>query len=145
MLSVRKFKRKAVLTLATTAMLAGSVAVSGPADAASSPIAACGGGTYHVIDHHDLGGAATIYLLYNGRTNCVVTWARYPYAGHKNRMAAWMQKKGQSGFEEGGEFMYYAGPVKVDAAGACISWGGEFAHSTNVDFAYTSSFGHCGA
>jgi hypothetical protein len=30
--------------------------------AASSPITACGGGSYHVIDQHDL-GKATIYLL----------------------------------------------------------------------------------
>lgn len=38
------------------------------------PIAACGGGRHHVIDTADLAGAAAVYLMYNGSTDCVVTW-----------------------------------------------------------------------
>lgn len=53
---------------------------SGTAHAASAPIAACGGGSYHQIDGHRLGNVATIHLLCNGSSNRVVTWRKNPGA-----------------------------------------------------------------
>lgn len=65
---MRKLKQKAVFTLTTVAALTGSMAaVGGPANAASSPIAACGGGSYHVIDSEPLSNEATEPLSVSGR------------------------------------------------------------------------------
>lgn len=101
--------------------------MAGPANAASSPIAACGGGSYHEIDHHDLGSVATIRLLYNGSTNCVVTWRKNP--GTAIRVLAAIAKQNAEGsfldyVNDDGKFTTYAGPVKVNAARVCIDWGG---------------------
>jgi hypothetical protein len=143
MKAVRKLKQRATLTLATTAVLAGgSVTVSGPASAASSPYEACGGGSYHVIDHHDLGAVATIYLFYNGGTDCVVTWKKAPYAGNAAYMSAFVQKKGATAIDDyANDYRYYAGPVKVSAPGVCIRWGGEVDPG---NLWWGSDWSHCG-
>ncbi|MER6001993.1 hypothetical protein [Nonomuraea angiospora] len=133
---MRKLKQRTALILTTVAMLAGSVAVSGPANAASSPIDACGGGSYHVIDSHDL-GAATIYLLYNGSTNCVVTWKDSPdstWVSARISLGDWESVRLDSG-----RYSTYAGPVKINAAGRCISWGGTYGPKY-----YYSPLEHCG-
>ncbi|MCO6007479.1 hypothetical protein NE236_21100 [Actinoallomurus purpureus] len=145
---MRKFKQGAVLTVAAAAVLAGSVAVSSPAEAASSPIAACGGGSYHEIDHHNLGAVATIHLLYNGTTDCVVTWKNPPYAGTTTRTQAFIAKENSSGVITGyiyddKNYAFYAGPVKINAPGTCIDWGGGV--PINGDFTiWTDPFSHCG-
>ncbi|WP_344283017.1 hypothetical protein [Actinomadura napierensis] len=108
--------------------------------AASSPIAACGSG-YHVIDQHNLGSGATIYLMYNGSTNCVITWKK-TYVGTPTSMAVSITKKNadREGYGENGDFSYYAGPVKIDAAGTCVSWGGSAEHYGS----WYSGWSHCG-
>lgn len=138
---VRKFKQRAMLALAITAVLAGgSVAVSGPAGAASSPYEACGGGGYRVIDHHDLDAIATIYLFYNGSTDCVVTWKKAPYAGKSSYMDANISKQGSSVWvDDYNKYAYYAGPVKVTAPGTCIKWGG---YTEGVP-SWVSTWTHC--
>lgn len=144
-----RIRRALLLTLTAAATLVGSVALSGPAaadEAASSPISACGGGSYHVIDQHALGSVATIYLLYNGSTNCVVTWRTNP--GSAIHMLASIAKQNSSGgFDDyqnnDGNFTTYAGPVKVSAAGRCIDWGGG-APIGGVYNVWLSGASHCG-
>jgi hypothetical protein len=140
----RELKQRAILTLAATAVLVGgTVAMGGPASAASSPYEACGGGSYRVIDHHDLGAVATIYLLYNGSTDCVVTWKKAPYAGSAAFTRALVHKKGAIDDVEdySDSYRYYAGPVKVSAPGVCIEWGGEVDPG---DLFWNSGWSHCG-
>ncbi|MEV5752587.1 hypothetical protein AB0L00_32640 [Actinoallomurus sp. NPDC052308] len=123
--------------------------MTGPADAASSPIAACGGGSYHVIGHHDLGKIATVYLLYNGRTDCVVTWKKRAYVGKRTKMLASIAKN--TGTKTHYNFKYinnygtygtYAGPVKVTAPHTCIDWGGGTGPGWKVWYSGRPS--HCG-
>ncbi|WP_256668668.1 hypothetical protein [Nocardia cyriacigeorgica] len=117
--------------------------MAAPANAASSPIAACGGGSYRVINQQDLKNFATIYLMYNGRTNCVVTWKKIDI-GKKTSTSAAVRIYGRNPVVDDGMYAYYAGPVKVDAAGQCISWEGSAQHD-----GFTAAWGsngpvHCG-
>ncbi|SDF73226.1 hypothetical protein SAMN05216553_1039 [Lentzea fradiae] len=117
-------KKALAVGCATAAALAVTPATG---NAASSPIAACGGGSYHQIDSHKLGNVATVYLLYNGTTNCVVTWRTNP--GNPIRLLAAIAKQKSSGsigpyINDDDKYTTYAGPVKVDAPGTCIDWGG---------------------
>ncbi|MEO3876586.1 spore-associated protein A [Nonomuraea sp. B12E4] len=132
---MRKYRQAAALTIATVAAIAGTVTMSSPAMAASTPIGACGGGSYHQIDSHDL-GAATIYLLYNGTTNCVVTWKDSPNSTYVLALIS----NGLDGWRyDDGDYSTYAGPVKVNGAGQCIKWGGAYGSTR-----YDSPWEHCG-
>ena len=103
------------------AIVAGSLAVAGPANAVATPAEACGN-NYHEIDHHDLPGAR-IHLLYNGTTNCVVTTKNNP--GTKTMMLAAIASDNHPAFiNDKGMYASYAGPVRLAAAGVCIAWGG---------------------
>ncbi|WP_406311521.1 hypothetical protein OHA77_22505 [Streptosporangium sp. NBC_01639] len=115
------------------AALAGTFATGSPAMAAT-PISVCGA-SYHVIDQHDL-GKAVIYLMYNGSTNCVVTWKDV----YSNDIAvyAYVAKNGVRK-EDSGNFFIYAGPVKLSAPGECITWGGSYGSTM-----WYSPLGHCG-
>ncbi|NEW30622.1 hypothetical protein [Nocardia cyriacigeorgica] len=141
---MRVIKNGARLGLAIAAILTGSLSMAAPANAAT-PASVCGSG-YRVIDTHDLGGLATIYLLYNGRTNCAVTW-KTADVGVKTitgvRLGIWGQYNPQEDF---GMFAYYAGPVKVDAPGKCIGWGGGATRPNNGTGYGWNSPGpsHCG-
>ncbi|MFD8556791.1 spore-associated protein A [Streptosporangium canum] len=132
---MRRLKQGAALAVATVAALAGTFATGSPAMAASSPVAACGGGSYHVIDKHDL-GKATIYLMYNGTTNCVVTWKDSPNSAF---VLAEIMKKGGNLLTDSGNYSTYAGPVKVSARGECIVWGGIYGSTQ-----WGSPWSHCG-
>jgi hypothetical protein len=100
-----------------------------------TPAGVCGSG-YSVIDSHDL-GSATIYLLYNSGYNCVVTMV------HNGNGAvglnATLSVQGGSSGSNPGLFQWYAGPVRLPAAGACVKWGGTY-ESTS----WTSAWSHCG-
>ncbi|GLY74619.1 hypothetical protein [Actinoallomurus iriomotensis] len=141
---MRKFKQKAVLALTTAAMIAGSVAVSSPASAASSPIAACGGGSYHEIDHQPLPGYGTIYLMYDGSTDCVVTW-KTAYVGTPTLVGAYVWRESPSAEDaDADNYSYYAGPVKLNAPGTCIMWGGyAYSPSGSAYSAWRSPWEHC--
>ncbi|WP_406319675.1 spore-associated protein A [Streptosporangium sp. NBC_01639] len=132
---MRRFKQGAALAVATVAALAGTLAAGSPAMAASTPIAACGGGSYHVIDQHDL-GKATIYLMYNGTTNCVVTWKDSP---NTEWVGVYLVVQGGSYLGDADYYSTYAGPVKLSAKGKCIEWGGVYG-----SIGYTSPLEHCG-
>ncbi|WP_406311514.1 spore-associated protein A [Streptosporangium sp. NBC_01639] len=131
---MRRLKQGAALAVATVAALAGTLATGSPAMAASSPIGACGGGSYHEIDRHDL-GKATVYLLYNGTTNCVVTWKDSRNSTFVNAVI----RTTGNWIEDPGNFSTYAGPVKLSAKGKCIQWGGDYGSTQ-----YTSPLEHCG-
>lgn len=121
---MRALEKVAGLAFSAGVVIAGSLAFAGPANAASSPIAACGGGSYHEIDHHDL-RLSIVYLLYNGDTNCVVTW-KTGYIGTSTDVAAAIQIAGDDSTykRDARQYKYYAGPVTVRAPGKCIEWGG---------------------
>ncbi|MFI7225510.1 hypothetical protein ACIBO5_20025 [Nonomuraea angiospora] len=132
---MRKIKQSAVLGVTIATALAGGLATSGPAMAASSPIAACGGGSYHEIDRHDL-GKAVIHLLYNGTTNCVVTWKDSPNSEYVMALVS----NGEDGWRsDSGNYSTYAGPVKVNGEGKCVKWGGQYGNTR-----WESGFEHCG-
>ncbi|WP_326819843.1 spore-associated protein A [Streptosporangium sp. NBC_01756] len=136
---MHKLKRSTVVALGMAAALAASVVTSSPAMAASSPITVCGGGSYHVIDSHALGSYATIYLLYNGSTNCVVTVKKGAYAGNTKYVDAYLTRSDLNYTKiDHGYFKYYAGPVKISAAGKCVKWGGVYDAQ-----GWTSGWGHC--
>ncbi|AVH21085.1 hypothetical protein [Nocardia cyriacigeorgica] len=131
------------LGLALAAILAGSLSAAAPANAASSPVAACGGGSYHVIDSRNLDGYATVYLLYNGRTNCVVTWKKLDI-GTRTWTSAWVGIWGTNPQVDDAQYAYYAGPVKVDAPGKCIVWGGSAQHNGRTSVYSPNNPSHCG-
>jgi hypothetical protein len=140
---VNKFRNALSITAVA---LAAAALTSGTAQAASSPIAACGGGSYHEIDRHRLGNVATIHLLYNGSTNCVVTWRTNP--GTATRVLAAIARQDSDGSfrdykNDDDRFTTYAGPVKVSAAGRCIDWGGGVTIS-GVWTVWYSGPSHCG-
>lgn len=135
---MRKSVKGAALALTSAAALAGSMAVSSPAMAASTPIGACGGGSYHVIDQHKT-GSSTIYLLYNGSTNCVVNWLDSP--GPQWVEVSLKRQSDNKEVRDSGSFTTYAGPVKLSAAGTCIKWGGVVGYGYP---GWTSPWSHCG-
>jgi len=136
---MRKSKRIAALALSVLGMAAGMVTVAAPAEAATTPSGACGSG-YYLIDQHALGTVADIYLFYNGSSNCAVTWKRNPNGTTRYDLRVHIER--QSDLKEapdGGYYLYYAGPVKLSAAGTCISWGG---YAEGISWA--SGWSHCG-
>lgn len=102
-----------------------------------TPQAACGSG-FQVIDHAALGSAGTVYLLYNGSSNCVAT-IKATSIGTASATSAFLEVQGGARTTDSGSFAYYAGPVKKSAAGKCVKWGGSVGSNT-----YTSPFEHCG-
>ncbi|MCK2218693.1 M23 family metallopeptidase [Actinomadura sp. ATCC 31491] len=98
----------------------------------------CGSG-YAVIDSAALTGGRT-YLLYNSGNgyNCVVT-LKSTNLGSASAVSAFLEPQGESRTTDSGSYAYYAGPVRRDAAGQCVRWGGSVGSSS-----YTSGFEHCG-
>ena len=121
---MRRFHRKAALALVPLAALAGSFVISSPAMAAGSPIAACGGGSYHVIDHHNFGKAATVYLMWNGKTDCAVTWKNTRNSTFVN--VELMSQHDYVWHRDPGHFQSYAGPVKTPGHDVYLRWGGTY-------------------
>jgi hypothetical protein len=81
-----------------------------------------------------------VYLLYNAGNgnNCSVT-LKTTSVGTKTTVSAYLQAQDKSRTTDKGSFDYYAGPVRVKAAGVCIAWGGSAGGVT-----YNSPFEHCG-
>jgi hypothetical protein len=104
-----------------------------------SPEQICGPG-FKVIDHADLNGRGTVYLLWRGSSqeNCVVT-LKIADAGRPTATEALLQPRGQQEEADGGQYQYYAGPVTSTAPG-CIRWGGALS-----DDNYLSPWEHCGS
>ncbi|MEV4114317.1 M23 family metallopeptidase [Nonomuraea sp. NPDC049695] len=102
-----------------------------------TPEGVCGSG-YSVIDSAALTGGRA-YLLYNSGNgyNCVVT-LKTTSLGSASPVSAFLEPEGESRTTDSGSYDYYAGPVKRDAAGQCVKWGGSVGSSS-----YTSGFEHC--
>ncbi|NKY87208.1 hypothetical protein [Nocardia veterana] len=97
----------------------------------------CGNG-FSVIDKHELKGG-TVFLTYDGRTNCVVTVRDKP--GEPISMgAAVRQSKDHSAvvINDDRKFSDFA-YAKVEAEGKCIDWGGRIQDDLWQDFNV-----HCG-
>jgi hypothetical protein len=97
----------------------------------------CGTG-YDVIDSQALGTAGTVYLLYNGTSNCVATLKKTSL-GTATATSAFLEVQGKTRVTDSGSFTYYAGPVRASAADLCVKWGGKAGASS-----YESPFEHCG-
>ncbi len=144
---MRALTRTVRLALAASAVVAGSIAVAGPANAVATPAEACGS-NYHEIDHHAL-KYSVIHLLYNGSTDCVVT-SKTAYVGQETFVdVALMFNESQEGWVgDGGNYKYYAGPVRLKAAGRCIIWagadGGPDKDHELYGESYASPPSHCG-
>ncbi len=134
---MRVLTHAARLALAASAVVAGSIAVASPANAVATPAGACGS-NYHEIDHHNL-KYSVIHLLYNGSTDCVVT-SKTAYIGTSTFVAAVVEFADQSHETvDEGNYFYYAGPVRLNAPGKCIIWGGA-----DGGGGWSSSPSHCG-
>jgi hypothetical protein len=96
------------------------------------------GSSYNVIDSAAVGTAATVYLLYNGTSNCVTTLKKTS-VGTATAVSAYVEVQGSARKTDSGSFDYYAGPVSASAAGKCVKWGGSAGSAQ-----YNSPFEHCG-
>jgi hypothetical protein len=132
----RKFAIAAASALAAAGL---ATAVAPAASAASNPYDAqdvCGQ-SFKTIDSEPITGA-TIYLTYNGSSNCVAT-IKTSNVGSPSYTGAYLAVQGGGSAFDDGDYSYYAGPVKLAAAGKCVMWGGDTQSDT-----YTSPWEHCG-
>ncbi|MBB6170440.1 hypothetical protein HNR23_000500 [Nocardiopsis mwathae] len=133
--------------------LAGAVACAGlafapltaPAAAASTtnPYTASGvcGSGFTEINKRSGKGYVT-HLMYSGRTgeNCVVTLKTTKVGTPSYVYAALARQQPFDAVEDGrSTYRYYAGPVKLKAAGTCVRWGGG-THDDN----FWTGWQHCG-
>lgn len=117
-------------------MLAGTPAPAQAAPNPYTPRGVCGSG-YNVQRSRALTGA-TVYQLFNGRYNCVVT-IKTASVGRPTKVTAGLQVSGSSWAYDTGEYAYYAGPVRQYGAGKCVRYFG-FHGGTS----FTSGWGNCG-
>lgn len=105
-----------------------------------SPGEVCGS-DFTVIDEKGLNGNGRVYLMYNSGSgkNCVTT-VKNTRIGTASAASALVEVQGDARKTDKGEFAYYAGPVKAQAADKCVKWGGSVG-----DKSFTSTFGHCGS
>jgi serine/threonine-protein kinase len=102
----------------------------------------CGSG-YKVIDSAALTSGGTslgkVYLLYHSGTgtNCTVA-LKSTAVGTATAASTYLEVKGSSRKSDSGSFKYYAGPVRAEAAGICVKWGGSTGGAS-----YNSPFEHC--
>ncbi|MBO3747859.1 serine/threonine protein kinase [Streptosporangiaceae bacterium NEAU-GS5] len=102
-----------------------------------TPASVCGA-NFKIVDSHAWGdGAATTYLMRNAAgKKCVVTLGRYVKSAE---MGAVLRVKGAATGRDFGTTTYYAGPIRLAAAGKCVIWGGGYAGAS-----WTSAWSHCG-
>jgi hypothetical protein len=94
----------------------------------------CGAG-FRYLDAHELSGG-TVYLLWNGTSNCVTT-IKHSSIGTASAVRAFLDPAGSAVKADSGSYRYFAGPVTLPAPG-CIRWGGTAGTS------YASGSEHCG-
>ncbi|MGW4465118.1 protein kinase domain-containing protein [Micromonospora sp. NPDC004704] len=108
-----------------------------------TPVEVCGSG-YQIVDSATLTGTdgtqyGKVYLLYhNGNGyNCTVTM-KTTSVGTGSAVSAYLEVQGRPRSTDSGSFAYYAGPVRAQAAGTCVKWGGSAGGAS-----YNSPFEHC--
>ena len=94
------------------------------------------GSTFRYIDGQEVSGG-TVYLLWDGRSNCVTT-IKNVSIGTASAVKAYINPEGPGYEADSGSFSYYAGPVTLPAPG-CIRWGGSVGSHP-----YDSPLEHCG-
>lgn len=94
------------------------------------------GSSFRYIDGQELSGG-TVYLLWDGTSNCVTT-IKNTSIGTASYTKAYVNPEGPGYKSDSGSFSYYAGPATLPAPG-CIRWGGAVGSST-----YDSGLEHCG-
>jgi sialidase-1 len=60
-------------------------------------------------------------------------------AGTASRTSAYLEVDGSARQTDSGSYSYFAGPVKANAAGKCVRWGGSTGGQS-----YNSPLEHCG-
>jgi hypothetical protein len=134
--------RRRLLNIAVAAIIlvTASFGIAAPAQAAESPTALCGS-NYYVLNSHALSGA-TLYVLASrsgGAYNCVVT-IKTANRGKATYVGTSITASDGRGATDEGNFLYYAGPIRIDAPGMCIRWGGA---GSNRSW-WTSGWSYCG-
>lgn len=124
--------KKKLLSFAAVAitLVAASLTMAAPAQAAESPVALCGS-DYYVLNSHGVSGATVYVLASQGGAayNCVVT-IKTANRGNASFVGASVEiMDGRSGTDQG-NFLYYAGPVRISAPGQCIRWSGAGSNSS---------------
>ncbi|MFI6364884.1 spore-associated protein A [Nocardia sp. NPDC050630] len=130
--------KKPIAVLAAAIGITAGMAVFLPGTASAATYGGQCGEGFNVIDKHDLKGG-TVFLTYNGRTNCVVTVRDKP--GEPISMgAAVRQSKDHSQvvINDDRTFTDFA-YAKVEAEGKCIDWGGRIKDDLFEEFGV-----HCG-
>lgn len=146
-MDIGRISARTLATAATAALLLQAVP-AGATTTAATPQSVCGSG-YAVIDSLPISTGklwATVYLLYNGGNgnNCVVTMKKTDI-GTATYAEARIQVSGSSTIHrDRGNFTSYAGPVRVNAAGKCVHYGGIASDRAGQRFQSLSSWGHCG-
>jgi hypothetical protein len=106
----------AAALLATTGLLVGA----GPAEAASSP---CGDGYYRVGVYaipESGPRKGTLEIYWNGHQNCALAYGYGEYYGKTTDKSVAMRPWRETWWDvDGGDYKYYAGPVRVHPHG-CI-------------------------
>ena len=122
------------------ATLAAGVAFAAPASAATNPYtpySVCGS-NYHMLGHEPLPGA-TVYLMYDGATDCVAT-IKTAAIGTKTEIEADLQVQTdpEQFIYDYGDYAYYAA-TSARAPGVCIKWGGMSQNHTWM----SDNWDHC--
>ncbi|MFF0575602.1 spore-associated protein A [Streptosporangium saharense] len=146
--------RAAVVVSAASALLT----LAQPAQAAANPYTpegVCGSG-YRVVDsrpleHRTLSNTGgRVYLLYNSSNgyNCAVTIkgvAVGKQTGTEVTLLVRTSGDNSTRYSNGGDFKYYAGPVRARAAGKCVEvFGHTFSTTSSNSYYAIIPWGHCG-
>ncbi|MFL1378430.1 spore-associated protein A [Nocardiopsis protaetiae] len=123
---LKRFRSAALIAaVAATA----SIGLASPASAAA-PFApyngACGSG-YSVVNHADVALKGTVFITYNASNgyNCAIAIRRGGSGRIPISVGIKRTNDGDDKYvQEGGQFLSYAGPVYLRAAGQCIDWYG---------------------
>lgn len=155
------------VALVSSALVAAAPLVSAPAQAQEraadpnpySPRRVCGSSYFVVRDRGGIGGRADrpityrgqvyghVYLLYSARTrqNCVVA-IKSRYVGRRTWMSATLAVRNGRSETDRGYFTYYAGPVKLAAAGRCVKYTAMMRlDNGRYAFGGRDTWGNCGA
>ncbi|KAB8197725.1 protein kinase [Nonomuraea phyllanthi] len=90
-----------------------------------TPTQVCGSG--FVVQRSSSFSGGTTYQLWNNSTgqNCAVTMKTGADVGKATPMSVKIEAQGGGSDSDSGNFEYYAGPVKVSAAGKCVRYSGS--------------------
>ncbi|MEU6439320.1 serine/threonine protein kinase [Streptomyces sp. NPDC047046] len=127
-MNVLKKRATAIGVASTVLALGATIGLAGTASAAT-PEGACGSG-YSVRGSHNL-GKATVYILRNGTTACIVTLKTGSAVGNSVEIGAWIGDASGYSNADVGKYGTYAGPIKLNSS--CVYWGGNYGSTSWYD------------